>query len=64
MMMTTLVLVAGFSSVLTSEIRDFRMFGILGIITLTSALLCDLFMLPALLKSFDKPKIFQRPPAP
>jgi hypothetical protein len=53
MVMTTIVLVAGFSSVLFSETRDHRVFGSLGVITLISALLCDLFLLPALLIQFD-----------
>jgi len=38
MIMTTLVLVAGFSSVLISETRDHRIFASLGIITLSTAL--------------------------
>ncbi len=57
MIMTTLVLVAGFSSVLISETRDHRVFACLGIITLISALLCDLFLLPALLAHFDKARL-------
>ena len=56
MIMTTIVLIAGFSSVLTSQTRDHRVFAVLGIITLVSALLCDLFLLPSLLAHFDKPK--------
>ncbi|MFY8202425.1 MAG: efflux RND transporter permease subunit, partial [Pirellula staleyi] len=56
MIMTTVVLVAGFSSVLTSDTRDHRIFASLGIITLVSALVCDLFMLPVLLAHFDRPK--------
>lgn len=54
MMMTTIVLVAGFSSVLTSDTRDHRVFGTLGAITLVTALLCDMFLLPALLAAFDR----------
>lgn len=54
MVMTTLVLVAGFSSVLFSETKDHRVFGSLGIITLATALLCDLFLLPAMLMYFDR----------
>ena len=54
MMMTTIVLVAGFSSVLTSDTRDHRVFGALGVITLVTALLCDMFLLPALLAYFDQ----------
>jgi predicted RND superfamily exporter protein len=56
MIMTTIVLVAGFSSVLFSEIRDFRSFGMLGVITFIIALACDLLLLPALLSYFDRPK--------
>jgi len=55
MIMTTMVLVAGFSSVLTSDTRDHRVFASLSIITLITALLCDLFLLPALLAYFDTP---------
>jgi predicted RND superfamily exporter protein len=55
MLMTTIVLVAGFSSVLTSDTRDHRIFGALGVITLVSAMLCDLLLLPALLAYFNKP---------
>jgi len=54
MIMTTIVLVAGFSSVLISETRDHRIFASLGIITLITALVCDLFLLPALLAQFDR----------
>lgn len=63
MIMTTIVLVAGFSSVLISQTRDHRVFGMLGIITLIAALLCDLFLLPSLLKHFDAgPKPRSEPP--
>ena len=54
--MTTIVLVAGFSSVVTSDTRDHRVFGALGVITLVTALLCDMFLLPAMLAYFDPPK--------
>ena len=54
LIMTTIVLVAGFGSVIFSDTKDYRVFGSLGMITLLTALLCDLFLLPALLKSFDK----------
>jgi len=54
MVMTTAVLVAGFASVTFSETRDYRVFGSLGAITLLTALICDLFMLPASLKQFDR----------
>ena len=39
---------------LISETRDHRVFGILGIITLIAALVCDLFLLPSLLAHFDQ----------
>ncbi|MBM3965146.1 MAG: RND transporter [Planctomycetes bacterium] len=55
--MTTIVLVAGFSSVLTSETRDHRVFAELGLVTLISALLCDMFLLPALLAYFDESRL-------
>jgi len=64
MIMTTIVLVAGFSSVFFSESRDHRAFASLGMITLGIALLCDIFCLPALVKVFDKPpKVSGDPPA-
>jgi predicted RND superfamily exporter protein len=56
MIMTTIVLVAGFSSVLTSDTRDHRIFASLGVITLVAALVCDLIMLPPLLAYFDRKK--------
>jgi len=59
--MTTIVLVAGFSSVLTSETRDHRVFAELGLVTLISALLCDMFLLPALLAYFDESRVRSKP---
>jgi predicted RND superfamily exporter protein len=61
LMMTTIVLVAGFASVLFSDTRDHRVFGTLGIITLVIALLCDLFLLPSLLSYFDRPRSPSKP---
>ena len=55
MIMTTIVLVAGFSSVFASDSRDHRAFASLGVVTLGIALLCDLFCLPALVAVFDRP---------
>ncbi len=55
LVMTTIVLVAGFGSVIFSDTKDYRVFGSLGVITLVIALLCDLFLLPAILKTFDRP---------
>jgi len=54
MIMTTIVLVVGFSSVLISDNRDHRAFALLGVVTLAIALLCDLFCLPALVAVFDR----------
>jgi predicted RND superfamily exporter protein len=63
MIMTTIVLLAGFSSVFFSESRDHRAFASLGMITLGIALLCDIFCLPALVAVFDKPpKVSGDPP--
>lgn len=63
MIMTTIVLVAGFSSVFASESRDHRAFASLGIVTLGIALLCDIFCLPALVAVFDVPPKSAGPPA-
>jgi predicted RND superfamily exporter protein len=54
MIMTTIVLVVGFSSVLISDNRDHRAFAMLGVVTLSIALVCDLFCLPALVAVFDR----------
>lgn len=53
LIMTTLVLVAGFCSVLLSETPEHRTFAVMGAVTLTTALLVDLFLLPAMLSYFD-----------
>jgi len=55
MIMTTMVLIAGFSTVLFSDMRDQRVFAAMGVITMFSALLGDLIFLPALLAYFAKP---------
>lgn len=49
LIMTTIVLLAGFVTVLFSESREHRIFGYMGAITIGSALLGDLTFLPALL---------------
>ncbi len=54
MIMTTIVLVAGFSTVLMSEVRDHRVFCSMGALTLCAALLGDILLLPALLVHFRK----------
>lgn len=52
LIMTTIVLVAGFSTVLLSDSRDHFIFASMGAITLTAALFADLVFLPALLARF------------
>ena len=54
LIMTTIVLVAGFSTVLLSDSRDHFIFASMGAITLTAALFADLVFLPALLARFIK----------
>lgn len=52
LVVTTLVLVAGFSVTLTSSVPGNRMFGLLSCTAITSALLGDLVILPAMLACF------------
>ncbi len=59
LIMTTAVLVSGFSMVIMSDSRDHRIFAIMGAITIASALFADLIFLPALLARFA-PKDKQR----
>ena len=49
LIMTTAVLVIGFSTALLSDARDFRIFAMMGVLTIGCALFADLFFLPALL---------------
>jgi predicted RND superfamily exporter protein len=49
LIMTTIVLIIGFSTALLSDARDHRIFAMMGILTIGSALLGDLIFLPALL---------------
>ncbi|MBX3416527.1 MAG: MMPL family transporter [Pirellulaceae bacterium] len=49
LLITTVVLVAGFSSVFFSDSRDHVIFASMGSITIAAALLADLLVLPALL---------------
>jgi hypothetical protein len=49
LVMTTVVLVIGFSTALLSDARDHRIFAMMGILTIGSALFADLVFLPALL---------------
>ena len=52
LIMTTVVLIIGFSTALLSDARDHRIFAIMGILTIGSALFADLVFLPALLLRF------------
>ena len=54
MIMTTLVLVVGFATVIFSDMRDQRIFATMGCLTIGFALLGDLVFLPALLFWFGK----------
>ncbi len=54
LIMTTAVLIVGFSSALLSDARDTRIFVTMGIITIASALIADLTILPAMLAYFVK----------
>ena len=51
---TTVALVAGFLIIATSAVPSVRSFGILCAVTVSTALITDLFYLPALLKRFEK----------
>ena len=52
LIMTTIILVAGFLTVLMSETRDHFIFASMAIITLSAALFADLVFLPALLAHY------------
>lgn len=56
LIMTTTVLVAGFSIVTFSDSREHFIFAIMGALTIAAALFCDLVFLPALLAVFLKRK--------
>ena len=49
LIMTTVVLVLGFATALLSDSRDHRIFAMMGMLTIASALFADLIFLPALL---------------
>ena len=57
LIMTTIVLVAGFATVLLSDSRDHRIFAAMGGLTIGSALFCDLIFLPPLLSRFAKKSV-------
>jgi predicted RND superfamily exporter protein len=52
MLMSNLVLVVGFSTVMFSELREQRVFGAMSVLTLGTALIGDLLFLPAMLYYF------------
>ncbi|MCA9068714.1 MAG: MMPL family transporter [Planctomycetaceae bacterium] len=54
LIMTTIVLVVGFGTVMFSDMRDQRIFATMGGLTISSALFGDLVFLPALLLLFGK----------
>lgn len=56
LIITTLVLAIGFSTALTSDARDHRIFAMMGVLTITSALFADMVFLPALLLKFAPKK--------
>ena len=55
LVMTTAVLITGFSVVLFSGLRDYQLFVAMGILTIGSALFGDIVFLPALIAYFYKP---------
>jgi hypothetical protein len=55
MIMTTLVLVVGFATVIFSDMREQRIFAAMGALTVATALVGDLVLLPALLLRFAPP---------
>ena len=54
LIMTTVVLLAGFATVLFSESREHRIFASMGSITIAAALFGDIIFLPALLARFSR----------
>ena len=56
MVMTTVVLLAGFSTVLMSDSREHHVFALMGASTIGAALIGDLLFLPALLILFGRSK--------
>jgi predicted RND superfamily exporter protein len=55
LVMTTIVLVIGFAAVyLSDDARDHKIFTMMGILTVSTALFADLVFLPALLVRFGK----------
>ncbi len=55
MLMTTMVLVVGFTTVTFSDMRDQRIFASMGVLTMLTAMVGDLIILPALLAVYALP---------
>ncbi|WP_397570751.1 RND family transporter [Schlesneria sp. T3-172] len=55
MLMTTMVLVAGFATVTFSDMRDQRIFASMGVMTMLTAMIGDLIVLPAILSLYAEP---------
>ncbi len=55
MLMTSMVLVVGLSTVTLSDMREQRIFGHMGVLTMLTAMVGDLLILPALLAVYAKP---------
>jgi predicted RND superfamily exporter protein len=66
MLMTTMVLVAGFTTVTFSDMRDQRIFASMGVLTMLTAMIGDLIILPALLAVYGLPAAGEKkgPPPP
>jgi predicted RND superfamily exporter protein len=54
LLMTTIVVVAGMLTAVFGDARDARLFGIMGAMTLTTALFADVLLLPSLLNQFAR----------
>lgn len=55
MLMTTMVLVVGFTTVTFSDMRDQRIFASMGVLTMLTAMIGDLVILPAMLAVYALP---------
>jgi len=56
LLVTTIVLVVGFASVMTSDFLRNRVFSAMVCTTVLSALVCDMILLPAMIKTFGPGK--------
>lgn len=55
MLMTSMVLVVGLATVTLSDMREQRIFGHMGVLTMLTAMVGDLLILPALLAVYARP---------